>query len=125
MNAEIIVRIALYILGFLITVLIPTSITFFKKYKDAKNAKSESEKKAAINDMREAAQNFIIEAEELYRNVDTVMKQNGSSCGKIKKDGVMNKLMSLSLEKGIAFDSEYWSKTVDELVAMTKKVNRN
>ena len=84
---------------------------------------TEAEKQAAMNDLKTLAQGFVVEAENLYKSVDTLVKQTGGTCGAQKKDSVMTKILQACLTKGVAFDEEYWSKTIDELVEVTRKVN--
>jgi F0F1-type ATP synthase assembly protein I len=85
--------------------------------------RAEAEKQAAMNDLKTLAQGFVVEAENLYKSVDTLVKQTGGTCGAQKKDSVMTKILQACLTKGVAFDEEYWSKTIDELVEVTRKVN--
>ena len=125
MDAETIIRISLIIVAFLVTTLIPTIIALVKKWKKASSATTDADKLAIINEMIVDAQKFVVEAEEMYSNVSELMKQQtGATCGALKKDGVMSKLQRVATEKGIAFDAEFWSNVVDNIVAMTKKVNK-
>lgn len=85
--------------------------------------RSEAEKQSALNELKSFAQTCVVEAENLYKDIDTMVKSQGKTCGAIKKDGVMTKILQACLTKGIAFDEEYWSKAIDELVEVTRKVN--
>ena len=95
----------------------------------AEAAKTEAEQEAALNNMTSAAQGFIADAEKLYEDYTKQLIGTGTpvttsvKSGALKKDSVMAKLSQYALEKGYVFDSEYWSKAIDELVALTKNVN--
>ncbi len=108
---------------FLFTVLIPTLIMWYKSWKKYKAAKTEAEKQAAKNEIKTNAQNFIIEAENLYKDVDSIMKGQGKTCGAIKKDSVMTKIQSDCLAKGVEFIAEEWGDYIDKQVALTRQVN--
>ena len=124
MEAETIVKIVVAIATFLVAVLIPNVILLIKKWKEAKAAKTDAEKQAIYNDMRDTALKLIQEAEETYKQVDGLIKQQGGTgSGAVKKDSVMTKLQAYCIEKGLVFDADYWSKKIDEIVEMTKKVN--
>lgn len=114
--------------------LVATVINRVKALKIAKEAaqeakteeerqRAEAEKQSAINDLKQLAQEYIVEAENLYKNVDSLVKQTGGTCGAQKKDSVMTKILQACLTKGVEYDQEYWSKIVDELVDVTRKVN--
>lgn len=108
----------------LIGTIIPLIVKFVKKCKEAKAAETEAEKQAAINDLLGIAHQLVAAAEETYKSVDSILKgQGGKGSGAVKKDSVMTKLQAACLEKGVEFDSEYWSTKVDEIVALTKEVN--
>lgn len=109
--------------GFFLTCLIPTIIVMINRIKAVREAKSEAEKQAIINEIGEDAKNFIVDAENLYKDIDLLVKQNGKSCGAVKKDSVMTKIQDDCILKGTAFDKEYWSNYVDNFVAATRQVN--
>lgn len=114
------------IASFLFVTLIPSIIALVKTVKQAKNAKTDAEKQAIYNSLLDEVNNLITNAEETYKNVDTILKaQTGKGSGAVKKELVMTKLQASCLQKGIEFDSQYWSNKIDELVAMTKTVNTN
>ena len=124
MDTETIVKIVIAIASFLVATLIPSIILMVKKWKEAKAAKTDAEKEAIYNEMLSEANNLIASAEETYKQVDAILKsQGGTGSGVVKKDSVMTKLQAYAAEKGISFDAEYWSAKVDEIVALTKKVN--
>ena len=125
------------ILGILFGTIIPFAISFgvaMKKRKEAKaeaekarseaeRAEAEQKKAEAENEIAELAKGFIVEAENLYKDVDTIVKQNGGTCGAQKKDSVMTKILQACLTKGTPYDAEHWSTYVDNFVAATRKVN--
>ena len=123
MEIKQILDIVITIASVLFTTLIPTTIVMFNRIKAAKNAKTEAERQAVINELTELAQGFVVDAEKLYKDIDAIVKQNGTTCGPVKKDSVMTKIQDACLEKGIEFDKEYWSAKVDDLVAVTRQVN--
>ena len=108
---------------FLLTVLIPTIIMWARAWKKYKAAKTDAEKQAAKDEIKTLAQDFIAEAEQLYKKFDAIVKQQGETCGAIKKDSVMTKIQDACLTKGVAFEKEYWSAYVDKQVALTRQVN--
>lgn len=123
MAVETIVKIIFLVASFVITTAVPFIISLVNANKKRKEAKTEAEKQAAINEMTEAAKVFIVQAEQLYKEYDALMKANGSTGGLVKKDSVMSKLQAYALEKGYTFDAEYWSNKIDSIVELTRKVN--
>lgn len=120
---EKIITIVSTLAGFLLTCLIPTVIVMINRIKAVRKAKTEAERQEALNDLKALAQGFVVDAESLYKDIDAIVKQNGKSCGAVKKDSVMTKIQDACLTKGVAFDKEYWSKVVDDLVTVTRQVN--
>ncbi len=99
-------------------------IASFKAHKAKKVAKTEAEKAAAINDMRDAVDGFITAAEEAYLAFDPILKQTaGKTSGNVKKKTVMTDLQAYALAKGYEFDADFWSKKIDDIVALTRVVN--
>lgn len=123
MAVETIVKIIFLVASFVITTAVPFIISLVNANKKRKEAKTEAEKQAAINEMTEAAKVFIVQAEQLYKEYDALMKANGSTGGLVKKDSVMSKLQAYAHEKGYTFDAEYWSNKIDSIVELTRKVN--
>lgn len=124
MDAETIVKIVIAIASFLVATLIPSIILLIKKWKAWKAAKTDAEKQAIYNDMLTEANKLIAAAEDKYKELDKLIKsQGGAGCGADKKDDVMTKLQLYCNEKGLAYDAEYWSAKIDEIVALTKQVN--
>ena len=101
-------------------------VKYIKKYKAAKTI---AEQEAALNEMKEAALGFIADADKLYENYTKQLVGTGVAVttsvksGELKKKSVMSDLSQYAQGKGYVFDSEYWSKVIDDLVAMTKTVN--
>lgn len=118
-----IITLLITIATFLFTVLIPTIIMWRKAWKKYKAAKTEAEKQAAYNEIRTNAQTFIIEAESLYKDVDSIMKGQGKTCGAFKKESVMTKIQGDCIAKGVEFIADVWSSYIDEQVKLTRKVN--
>lgn len=124
MDAETIVKIVIAIASFLLVTLIPSIILLVQKWKASKAAKTEAEKQKIMNEMLDLANELIVKAEETYGQVNQIVKQqSGKGLGAVKKESVITGLQAYCNEKGIAFDNEYWSKKVDEIVEVTKKVN--
>ena len=91
--------------------------------KAAKVAKDEAEAEKAYNDMLSTAQSLIEAAEGAFEGFDKVMKAQGSSAGKMKKDNVTSKLQAYALSHGYEYNAEYWSTKIDEIVKFTREVN--
>ena len=137
MPIETILKIVSAVASILFTILVPSVIALVKYVKACKKAKeaaqeakneeerqrAEAEKQAALNELKELAHGFVADAESLYKDIDATLKAQGKTCGAIKKDSVMTKIQDACITKGIAFDKEFWSAAVDELVALTRKVN--
>lgn len=124
MDAEIIVKVIIAIATFVVATLIPSIIALVKYVKKYKAAKTEAEKQAIYNELLGEANKLIVSAEETYKQVDSLLKQQGGAgSGSVKKDSVMTKLQAYCIEKGVDFDTEFWSGKIDELVQLTRKVN--
>ena len=109
--------------AFLVTIT-TTAIGFIKAHKAKKAAKTTEEKAAANQQMLDEANKLICEAESFYKTLDTVLKSTeGTTAGAFKKESVMTKLESFAIKIGFAFDKEYWSNKIDEIVKLTKNVN--
>lgn len=119
-----ILKIVSAVLGAICTTIIPTTIALVKSIKAKKEAHTQAEREKATNDMLEQLNTLIETAEETYKQVDTLMKVNGyGSVGALKKETVLSKLQSYAIDRGYIYDAEYWSNKVDEVVALTRKVN--
>ena len=119
-----ILKIVSAVLGAICTTIIATTIALVKSIKAKKEAHTRAEREKATNDMLEQLNILIETAEETYKQVDTLMKVNGyGSVGALKKETVLSKLQSYAIDRGYIYDAEYWSNKVDEVVALTRKVN--
>ena len=111
------------ILVFVTSALIPSIIALVnnaKKYKAAKTEKEKAEARAAIGaELKALVQN----AELTYKQLDLILKQQGSSAGPMKKHDVMNALKAFCLENGYEWNEEEASKMLEDEVAYTKTVN--
>lgn len=132
MDIKTILTIVSSVLGALCTTIIPLVIKLacaIKKRKLAQAAQSAAEadklKAEANADMLSFVNGLIEEVEALYAGYDKLCKANGGSAGPLKKDNVLTKLQAYALEKGYEFSAESWGKTIDDIVAMTRKVNNN
>lgn len=123
MDVVTILKIVSIILGVIVTSVIPLIFRLVSAIKAKKNATTEAEKEAAKNDMMTVVHSLIESAEQLYFNIDAVLKQQNSSCGAMKKESVMAKLQAYAIEKGYTFDADFWSAQIDNIVSLTKKVN--
>ena len=137
MNAESIVNVIILVATFVITTAVPFIIGLVdanRKRKAAKKAaeeatteaelaKAEAAHQAAINDMLRQANVFVEQMEGLYKNIDAIVKEQGSTTGSLKKEGAMTKLQAYAIEHGYEFDAEYWSKYIDDTVKLTHNVN--
>lgn len=86
-------------------------------------ARAEAAAANAELDLTETMQKAVTSAEDAYRMFDATAKQNGQTCGAMKRDNVLNKLQAYALSKGYAFDEERWGAAIDAFVAATKVVN--
>lgn len=99
-------------------------IGFVNAYKAKKKATTIEEQAEAEKLMEEKAKELIANAETFFKNLDNVLKATeGTSAGAYKKESVMSQLQTYCTSLGLTFNSEYWSKKVDDLVALTKQVN--
>lgn len=102
---------------------IPAVISFVRAAKAKHKATTAEEKDAQYKEMLDQANKLIESAEVFYDAFDKVLKTQNESAGPYKKESVMTKLQAYALKAGITFDSNYWSEKIDEIVALTKKVN--
>lgn len=123
MSVTEIIEIAAYSVTFIAGV-VTSVIGFVKAHKNKKKAITAEEESAANQLMLDEANALIEEAEKYFKSLDTILKKtDGTSAGVYKKENVMTKLQAFAATKGIKFDAEYWSSKIDEIVALTKKVN--
>ena len=87
------------------------------------NALADAAAAKAELDLTETMQAEVKAAETAYQAFDAVAKQNGTSCGAMKREHVLAKLQAYALSKGYTFDAEKWGAALDAFVATTKVVN--
>ena len=119
---ELIIKLACAVGGFLVAA-IPSLVGLIKAIKARKVATTIAERELAENDLLAQLNAFIADAEEAYNNVNLILKAQGKSAGSAKKESVITKLHAYALEKGYEFDADFWSEKIDEVVALTRKVN--
>lgn len=136
MNIELAIKIGTALCSFLLAA-IPLAIMIWRLVKqkralkkqlasastDAEKADIKAKDAEATAAMLEYANEFVVQAEALYKDVDKLLKSQGLSAGVQKKDSVMSKLQAKAIELGYNFDAAKWSDIVDNIVAMTRKVN--
>lgn len=86
-------------------------------------AKADAAAAKAELDLTETMQAEVKAAETAYQTFDAVAKQNGTTCGAMKREHVLAKLQAYALSKGYTFDAEKWGAALDAFVATTKIVN--
>lgn len=91
---------------------------------EAGKLQADAEAAEAKLDLIDYAKQLITTAEETFDSVNKIMKQRGESAGPIKKEVVMAKLQSYATENGYDFDEEEWSNNVDDIVKLTREVNK-
>lgn len=91
---------------------------------EAGKLQADAEAAEAKLDLIEYAKQLIMTAESTFDTVNKIMKARGESAGPIKKEVVMAKLQSYATESGYEFNEDEWSKKVDEIVELTREVNK-
>lgn len=114
----------IYVLAGCFAAIVPCLIALVTSIKAKRIAKTEAEKAKAENEMTIALNDFIQNAEILYKNVNDILKERGESAGAQKKDCVMTKLQAFAIAHNYIFDAEYWSQKIDTIVDLTKNVNK-
>jgi hypothetical protein len=129
-----IIKYAVSILLAVIAVFFPTFYSRLKavRKKAEELAEAISQRDAAVADaaaakaeldLTETMQAEVKAAETAYQTFDAVAKQNGTTCGAMKREHVLAKLQAYALSKGYSFDAEKWGLALDAFVATTKIVN--
>lgn len=110
-------------LGVLTTLLTTYIIPFIVKYSKNSKLRSIAEKTLVMTDY---AREVIEQLESQFSTQDKVLKSVNPalSLGMTKKESAMSKMLSKALELDLKFDGEYWSKSIDEMVELTKSVNQ-
>lgn len=124
MNIDKIFTIVYYSIAllFIVISIVSAVISWLKARKAAKTA----EEKSILDKKMEAkALELIGEAEIVFKEVNTLLKQKGDTAGPLKHESVMNKLNQYSNEIGATFDISYWTERVKELVKFTRGVNKD
>lgn len=105
-TTELILSVALPIIGFFVTVLIPVSIKIARLTKRYKLEKT-------LTFLNEVAQVAIVEAEKHtnYRGAE-------------KKDYALTKINQACIEKRVCFNLEQASQVIEQLVQTTKEINQ-
>jgi hypothetical protein len=104
---------------------IPFAIKLVKYIKAYKAAKTEAEKAQAANAIYLETKRLVAEAEKTYREIDAMLKKQGSTAGPLKYGYVINALKAFCLENGYACELTALSDAIKEEVAHTKTVNYN
>lgn len=84
-------------------------ITYFSKRKALKNAKTEEEKQAIINEIKSSIHGFVACAEEIFVDVP----KSGAS----KLMYVLNQVKDLCDFSKVKYDEDYWTKFIDDIIA--------
>lgn len=118
-----IIQIVVYCITFLAGV-VCSIIGFVRAAKAKKAATTAEEAEEANKLMEEKAKELIAQAETFFSSLDAVLKSTeGTTAGVYKKESVMAQLQTYCTSIGQTFDAEYWSKKIDDIVALTKQVN--
>ncbi len=97
-----------------ISMLIGFIVTTIKSIKNKKNAKSAE----TTNDINKSAMEKVIEIEKIFSQASHVLKATGIKTGEIKKENVLNFIRSQCAERGIEFDSDYWSAQIESFISI-------
>lgn len=120
-----------YIISSIVITSIPFLISLIKTIKRKKqilnelnSTTSDLERQKLINlnnsatiEMFSICKQLIVEIEKAYENSSMINKSS------LKKQDVLSKLNAYCDEHNVSFDVNFWSKTIDELISMTKQVN--
>lgn len=119
---EIVIKAFAILLAIAIGVLItlPALKTAWKKYK---NAKTDEEKAQAKLEIRNQLELLCSNVETSYSDLDSALKQLGSSAGQFKKDKVLSDLRDFCDERGYEYNKQELSADVDNFVRHTKEIN--
>lgn len=111
------------IVATLLSTVLPVGVKLVKSIKAYNAAKTEAEAEKAYNDMLTHAHSLIEAAEVAFEGYDRMMKDQGKSAGAMKKKDVTSQLQVYALTHGYAYDAEYWSTKIDDIVKFTREVN--
>lgn len=88
-----------------------------------KNAKTEEERAKAKLEIRNQLKLLVSNVEFEYKNLDSAMKNLGSSAGVFKKEKVLSGLRDFCDKNGYEYDGEELGREIDDVVRLTKEVN--
>lgn len=119
MKEEIIIRLLAIALSLFSTYAIPATIGWLKSAKGKRVA-------LKINKIADFANKLIVEYEEKYAVQDKILKSVDPtmSTGSMKKESVMTEIFQQCTMLGLKYDKDYWSKYINEIVDITRKVNK-
>lgn len=119
MTQELILMILKIVIGALLSGIITLITAFLKTEKGKKIA----QKTLAMIDF---AKDLIIQKEAEFELQDKILKERDPklSCGSLKKESVLNALFQKAIEIGLKWSKDTWENKIDDLVALTRKVNK-
>lgn len=107
-----IVQLVATVLSFLVVVVLPVTIWLVKKVKELITTPAEKMPDKIV-DIWNSLIDYIKSAESAFTS------------GTAKLDDVLKSVKLDCLSAGITFDKDYWTKAVNKVISMTKKVNAN
>lgn len=116
----------LIIILLIIAVSIFTTICNIIKYRKKSNPNTEDKTEGngeSKLSLLSVLKDLIIGAEEIFKNMNTLMKKDGVGAGSIKKKTVLSDLQAYAVKNGIEFNIEEWSTIIDDIIEFTKLVN--
>lgn len=105
-----------------LTILVYKFIASSRKLAKSKTAE---EKAAAKNELRELMNSLMVNAEHFYSDYQIMKSAGSKGLGPLKKDQVLTKMNQYCLNRGLEFDSEFWSKQIDDQVEFSKEIVKN
>ena len=119
MKEIIIIRLLAIALSLFSTYAIPATIGWLK------SAKGKSVE-LKINKIAEFTNKLIVEYEEKYAVQDKILKSVDPtmSTGSMKKESVITEIFQQCITIGLKYDKDFWSKYINEIVDLTRKVNK-
>lgn len=104
------IRLVSIVLSFLVVVVLPVTIWLFKKVKELMTTPADKMPDKIV-DIWNSLIDYIKSAESAFTS------------GTAKLDDVLKSVKLDCLSAGITFDKDYWTKAVNKVISMTKKVN--
>lgn len=105
-----IVQLVATVLSFLIVVVVPVTIWLVKKVKELITTPADKMPEKVV-DIWNGLIDYVKSAESAFTS------------GTAKLDDVLKSIKLDCLSAGITFDKDYWTKAVNKVIAMTKRVN--